>query len=171
MLTIVTTIGCVVKKAKTKRVPRNRPTIGWREWGLLEGLELPPIKVKIDTGARSSAIHATRLKTFEKEGQTWVAFSIHPHQQNSKDTQRIEMPVHEFRRVRSSNGHETVRPVVLTPMIIGETRWILELTLADRDAMGFRMLLGRQAMRKRFLIDPGKSYLQGAPQVSKQTPS
>uniref|UniRef100_UPI0037049C9B ATP-dependent zinc protease family protein n=1 Tax=Roseimaritima multifibrata TaxID=1930274 RepID=UPI0037049C9B len=161
----------MVKIAKTRKAPSKRQLIGWREWGLLEGLDLPPIKVKIDTGARSSAIHATRLKTFDKDGQTWVAFSIHPHQENTKDTKRVEMPVHEFRRVRSSNGHETVRPVVLTPMVIGETRWILELTLADRDAMGFRMLLGRQAMRKRFVIDPGKSYLQGTPQIPKQTPS
>lgn len=149
---------------KKKKPAKERPLIGWREWALLEGLGLPPIKVKIDTGARSSALHATKLKTFERDGQTWAAFTIHPLQRTIKQSQRVELPVFEFRRVRSSNGHEADRPVVLTPVVIGQTRWMLELTLADRDAMGFRMLLGRQAMRKRFQIDPGKSYLQGIPQ-------
>ncbi|WP_153557038.1 ATP-dependent zinc protease family protein [Roseimaritima sediminicola] len=157
------------KRPVKERPSKERPLIGWREWALLEGLDLPPIKVKIDTGARSSALHATRLKTFERDGQTWAAFTIHPLQRTTRQSQRVEMPVVEFRRVRSSNGQETDRPVVRTPVVIGQTRWILELTLADRDAMGFRMLLGRQAMRKRFQIDPGKSYLQGIPQ-EKDTP-
>lgn len=149
---------------KKKPQISERPIIGWREWALLEGFGLPPIKVKIDTGARSSALHATKLTTFKRADQTWAAFTVHPLQRTSKQSQRIELPVFEFRRVRSSNGHEAERPVILTPVVIGKTRWMLELTLADRDAMGFRMLLGRQAMRKRFRIDPGSSYLQGYPQ-------
>jgi len=159
-------------KIKTKTKPfAERPIIGWREWAQLEGFELPPIKVKVDTGARSSALHATKLKTFDRDGKTWVAFTVHPLQRSSKQSQRLELPVFEFRRVRSSSGHEAERPVILTPVVIGATRWMLELTLADRDAMGFRMLLGRQAMRKRFRIDPGSSYLQGIPQDLKHTPN
>lgn len=136
---------------------------------MLEGFDLPPIKAKVDTGARSSALHATKVKTFQRDGVIWVSFVVHPKQRSVTDSRTLVVPVHEFRKIRSSSGHETERPVILTPVVIGASRWMLELTLANRDAMGFRMLLGRQALKKRFRIDPGCSYLQGPPQSVKHS--
>lgn len=141
----------------------QRPVLGWREWARLGALELPPIKIKIDTGARSSALHATELDVFDREGVPWVAFTVHPRQRHHEPSFRREAPVYEFRRVRSSSGHETERPVLQTPIAIGGTCWDIELTLSNRHAMGFRMLLGRHAMARRFRINPGASFVQGRP--------
>jgi len=140
---------------------RNLATIGWREWVALPQLNVERIKVKVDTGARSSALHAFDIHEFQRDGKTWVRFTIHPIQRESKTTIPAEAQLLEYRHVRSSTGHQHHRPVILTEVSLMGQTWPIELTLAGRDAMGFRMLLGRQAVRDRFLIDPGHSFLSG----------
>ncbi len=140
--------------------PRQLPHIGWREWVALPILGVQRIKAKIDTGARTSALHAFGLELFERNEQTWVRFAIHPCQRDDSLALAVEHPVAEFRIVRSSNGVESRRPVIVTQINLGRFAWTTELTLADRDAMGFRMLLGRSAVRHRFVVDPGRSYLR-----------
>ena len=144
-----------------KKRKKALPRIGWREWVELPHLGVAAIKAKIDTGARSSALHAFNLRRVERDGQAWVRFVIHPMQRSIGESLEVETPVLEFRKIRSSNGLQSIRPVILTPITLGGVTWPVELTLANRDAMGFRMLLGRHALRNRFLIDAGKSYLQG----------
>jgi len=134
------------------------PVIGWREWVSLPELGIRAIKAKIDTGARSSSLHAFDLEDFHRDGKQFVRFKIHPAQRTTAETITAETELLEYRTVRSSGGHSTRRPVVLTPVELLGERWIVELTLASRDAMGFRMLLGRQAIRGRFLVHPGRSY-------------
>ena len=137
--------------------------IGWREWVALPKLAIPKVKAKIDTGARSSALHAVALQTFERDGKEWVRFKVHPFQRNTEDTIVTEAEVLEHRRVRSSSGHQTTRTVVMTEVEILGERWPIELTLTNRDEMGFRMLLGREAVRGRWLVDAGRSYYNGRP--------
>ncbi len=137
--------------------------IGWREWMQLPELGIRRIKVKADTGARSSSLHAFDIHTAERDGQTFAQFRVHPLQRNSTKTILCEAPVIEFRKVRSSSGHSQMRPVIQTTVRgLGES-WSIELTLANRTAMGFRMLLGREAIRGRFLVDPARSYYGGRP--------
>lgn len=150
------------KQTKRRRRPilvESLPVIGWREWIALPGLAVDRIKAKIDTGARSSALHAFNIKTFEREGREYVRFDVHPEQRKSKVTIPTEAELLEYRMVKSSGGHQTRRPVILTQVELMGQRWPIELTLAGRDTMGFRMLLGREAVRNRFLVDPGDSYL------------
>jgi hypothetical protein len=144
-----------------RKAPAGKPlpVIGWREWIALPDLGVDRIKVKIDTGARSSALHAFNIKRFERDGARWVRFVIHPRQRSAREEVVVEAPVLEYRRVKSSGGHETNRPVILTKVAWRGIAWEVELTLASRDAMGFRMLLGRQAIRGRMVVDPGSSFL------------
>ncbi len=138
---------------------RELPAIGWREWLSLPELGIVAVKAKIDTGARSSAIHAFDLQTFSAEGKLMVRFKVHPYQRDSHTTVISEAEILEEREVRNSGGHTEVRLTIVTLLMIGGSQWPIELTLTNRDVMGFRMLLGRQAVRDRFLVDPGKSYL------------
>ena len=147
--------------AKNKK--KYKPLIGWREWIGLPELGVEAVKAKIDTGARTSAIHAFDVQISEADGKTWADFSIHPLQNNDEVVVQARAEVMEFREIRSSSGETSVRPVILTKMrLYGKLRK-LELTLANRDQMGFRMLLGRQALRKRFLVDSDSSYLLSDP--------
>lgn len=145
----------------------SKPTVGWREWIAVPALGIDAIKVKIDTGARSSSLHAFDLEEFERDGARWVRFVVHPLQRDAKTTLRAEAPVLEFRHIRSSNGHTTHRPVVRVDIEVDGQRWPIDLTLAARDEMGFRMLLGREAVRGKFVVDPGRSYVVSQPRVSK----
>lgn len=141
---------------------RPRPVIGWREWVRLDELCDVPIKAKIDTGARTSSLHAFNLELeTNTDGTTTASFEIHPIQRAAKPAQSVKAEVIEFRDVRSSTGHTERRPVIKTPVVIGDRRFVIDVTLTSRDAMGFRMLLGRAAVRRRFLVDPGRSYQQG----------
>lgn len=135
------------------------PVIGWREWVRLPELGVARIKAKVDTGARTSALHAFDLERFTMAGTPWVRFCVHPVQRDSHTTVEVTAPLIDERKVRSSSGKATVRPVIRTLVRLGEHRFPLELTLVRRDVMGFRMLLGRQAIRRRFLVDPGRSFL------------
>jgi hypothetical protein len=138
-------------------------TAGWREWVSLPDLGVPWIKAKLDTGARSSAIHAFDLEEFERDGVTWVRFSVHPWQRTSEEAVGVELPVHDRRAVRSSSGHADERYVVLLRVRLLDRTDTTEMTLSRRDEMGFRLLIGREALRQGFLVDSGRSYLGGRP--------
>jgi hypothetical protein len=142
--------------------------LGWREWIALPDLQIPRIKAKIDTGARTSALHAFRVEPFTRDQQSWVRFAIHPLQGNTGNVVECEAPVKDRRIVRDSGGHEELRYVIDTLIEIGEERFRAEMTLTDRDTMVFRILLGRTALRARYVIHPGQSYLQGKPTKRKK---
>ena len=149
----------MVKKSKHKTIE----IIGWREWVGLPDFGIKSIKVKVDTGARSSSLHVFDLKSFQRDEKTWVKFKIHPAQRKSEPTVEAEVEVLEFRNVRSSNGKSASRPVIITHVELRGEVYPVELTLASRDNLGFRMLLGREAFRGRFLVDAGNSYYGGRP--------
>jgi hypothetical protein len=153
-----------------KRKKETLPIIGWREWVGLPDFGIKSIKVKVDTGARSSSLHAYGLEEFEKEGEKWVRFQIQPIQRKRNKTEPIEFKVLEYRHVRSSSGKATMRPVIITNVELLGVTWAVELTLASRSKMGFRMLLGREAFRGRFLVDAGKSYYGGGNAKRKRKP-
>ena len=143
------------------RLADEIPIVGWREWVGLPDLGVDPIKAKIDSGARSSAIHAFRERiTFEK-GTPHVAFMVSPGQRGVSPPIECVSKILDEREIKSSTGHKQVRYVIETNLSLGGRVWPIELTLADRDHMGFRMLLGRQAIRGRCLIDTSRSYLDG----------
>lgn len=137
--------------------------IGWREWVKLPSLGIERIKVKVDTGARTSSLHVLDLEEFTRRGKAWVRFKVHPIQRTTKQTIQSESPVLEYRSVRNSGGKASLRPVIVTNVLLLGNSWPVELTLANRDEMGFRMLLGREAIRQRFLVDSGGSYYNGKP--------
>ncbi|NNC41286.1 MAG: ATP-dependent zinc protease [Acidimicrobiia bacterium] len=139
------------------------PVIGWREWLAIPQFGVAAIKAKIDTGARSSALHAHGLSFVERDGQELALFEIHPIQRKSSPSYPVEATVIDRRKVTSSGGHQEIRPVIAVEVEFMDRRWPIEVTLAKRDTMGFRMLLGRQAIRRRFVVDPGRSYLGGRP--------
>lgn len=143
----------------------ERPVVGWREWVALPALGVRAVKAKIDTGARSSALHAYNIERFDRAGERWVRFTIHPWQRDVATTVVAEAPLLDDRWVRSSSGRQELRPVVTTDVELMGVRWPIELTLSNRDPMGFRMLLGRQAVRGRFIVDPGRSYRGGKPPI------
>ena len=143
------------------------PVIGWREWVSFPDLDAWAVKAKIDTGARSSCLHAFDVRTVRRGGKEFVQFKVHPLQRDTSQTVEAEAELLEYRVVRSSGGHETHRPVILTTIQLLGQQWGIELTLASRDTMGFRMLLGRQAVRGRFLVNPGRSYCAGKMRKSK----
>jgi hypothetical protein len=137
------------------------PMLGWREWVAMPQLNIPRIKAKIDTGARSSALHAFLIDPYIKDGQRWVMFAIHPIQRRDDLVIECHAPVKDRRMVSDSGGHKQRRYVIETQLLLGPSVITAELTLTNRDSMRFRMLLGRTAMQHNFLVDPSASYLQG----------
>lgn len=135
--------------------------IGWREWVGLPGLNIRRIKAKIDSGARSSSLHAFDIEEYTADGQQFVKFKVYTRQRTGSFVVESSARVVEFREIKSSSGHVTERPVILTEVEILDRKWPIELTLADRNQMGFRMLLGREAIRGKFLIDSDLSYCGG----------
>jgi len=135
--------------------------LGWREWVGFPELGIPQIKAKVDTGARTSCLHAFRLEGFERDGQPWIRFDIHPRQGNTQEVICCEAPLLEQRVVRDSGGHEELRYVIETTISIGSESIQAEVTLTDRDSMKFRVLLGRTAIRGNYLVDASRSYLRG----------
>lgn len=133
--------------------------VGWREWVSLPSIGIPWLKAKLDTGARSSALHADDIEELD-DGER-VRFTVPPWQQSTNDSVTVELPVHDRRTVRSSSGHEEVRYVVLLDVEIGGHLVSAETTLSNRDQMGFRMLIGREALKQGFLVNPRKSFQTG----------
>lgn len=156
-------------RSGANRNPAATPAIGWREWVTLPALLSVPLKAKIDTGARTSAVHAFNIRRFDGNGRPRVEFFLHPLQRKRTPEIRCEADIHDERVITSSSGHRDRRIVILAEVALGEVRWPIELTLADRDQMGFRMLLGREALRGRFLVDPGRSFLQSRTLRAKRT--
>ncbi|MCB1010993.1 MAG: RimK/LysX family protein [Microthrixaceae bacterium] len=139
----------------------TKSVIGWREWVVIPEFGDDPVKAKVDTGARTSALHAFGLTLEESEGATVAHFEYHPLQRSGEGRAMVSREVVGFRKVRSSNGRTEIRPVIRTEVVVGALAWPIDITLTSRDTMGFRMLLGRAAIKGRFLVDPGRSYLQG----------
>lgn len=132
--------------------------IGWREWVSLTDLDIDMIKAKVDSGARTSSLHAFDIEIYKRGENKFVKFSIHPDQKSEKKEKECRSKILEFRKVKSSNGQVELRPVILTKVKLLDEVWEVEMTLTNRDEMGFRMLLGRESIRKKFLIDTGKSF-------------
>lgn len=124
---------------------------------------LPWVKAKIDTGARTSTLHAEDVEEFDRDGEPWVRFTVHPWQDSAEDARRVECPVHDRRKVRSSSGHVQRRLVVRIDLTLGGRTVPAEVTLSRRHRMGFRMLVGREALRQGYLVVPDRSYAAGKP--------
>jgi hypothetical protein len=138
-------------------------TTGWREWVSLPKLGITTIKAKIDTGARTSALHAFALRPFRDGTQDKICFDIHPLQYNTDLVITCTADIIDQRLVTDSGGHREMRYVIRTPLSLGGRLWPIEITLTERDSMQFRMLLGRRALRKRFIIDPSQSFILSGP--------
>lgn len=138
-------------------------TLGWREWLSLPDLGLPAIKAKIDTGARSSALHAAELELFERDGHERARFALHPFRRRAHIRVECEAPVVDRRRVSDSGGNRSIRPFIRTSLRVGQRTWTIELNLTPRDDMLFPMLLGRTAMAGRVAVDPARSFTLGRP--------
>ncbi len=135
--------------------------VGWREWLALPDLGLPAIKAKIDTGAKTSALHAFYTEAYEENGIKMVKFGIHPIQRKLELEVACHAPIKDYREVSDSGGHKEMRYVIESNVVIGDHQWPIELTLTNRDTMRFRMLLGRKAMEQKIIVEPGSSYLNG----------
>lgn len=142
---------------------QSKIILGSEEWCSFPELKIPTIKARVDSGAKTSALHAINIAPFKKEGQNWVRFDINPIQNNVKTVIHCEAPLIDKRVVKSSSGFREERYVIQTNLEIGNSNWSIEMTLTNRDSMGFRMLLGREAMSGRVLVDPEQQYLLGQP--------
>jgi hypothetical protein len=149
-------------KPKARSSAKAAPAvIGWREWAALPDLSVARIKAKIDTGAKTSALHAVRIRAFERSGAVFVRFVVRPTQRRSRPEIECVARVVDRRRIRSSNGQAESRYIVETTLALDAIAYPIELSLSDREQMGFRLLLGRDALKKRFLIDPARSFELG----------
>jgi ribosomal protein S6--L-glutamate ligase len=145
-----------------KTTKKLTKTIGWKEWFSLDCLALPAIKGKIDTGAKTSALHAFNIETFYIEDIEYVNFEIHPLQKNKRLVRKCMARVIDRRMVSDSSGKKERRIVIKSDLKIGEKKIRIELTLTNRDNMTFRMLLGREAIKQaKMIVDVSKSFLQG----------
>lgn len=139
----------------------SKTIVGCEEWCGFPDLGIPAIKARVDSGAKTSSIHAFNIHRFRRDGESWVSFEIHPIQNNRSTVIRCEKRVVDKRSIKSSTGVAETRYVVASTLKMGDHLWDIELTLANRDSMGYRMLLGREAMSGRMLVDPSLSFCLG----------
>jgi hypothetical protein len=141
--------------------PGRTEILGWREWATFPGLGIPAIKAKVDTGARTSTLHAFEVDTRDPPHPGWVRFAVHPLQRRQDIVAWCTAPIVEERMISDSGGHRECRLVIRTPVRVGDQEWEIEMSLTNRDTMLFRLLLGRTALRGRFVVDPLRSFLTG----------
>jgi hypothetical protein len=151
-------------------VATNYHQIGWREWVAMPALGIPAIKAKIDTGARTSALHAFYVERYRHRGRDHVRFGIHPLQRRNDVVLNCHAELLDRRMVSDSGGHRELRHVIRTPLAILGEQWSIEITLTNRDSMIFRMLLGRSAMVGRLVVNPALSYQGGRPTLRQTYP-
>ena len=151
----------VTVKRKSRATCSERRIVGWREWVSLPALGIDAIKAKLDTGAKTSALHAWDQEVYQQDDRPWVRFCAHPLQRDDAIAVRCAAPLTDYRWVRNSSGARERRYVIVTMLAVGGATWSIELTLTNRDEMGFRMLIGREAMGGRLIVDPGQSYRAG----------
>lgn len=149
---------------------QEKVAVGWREWVRLPDIGLPDMRAKIDTGAKTSALHAFEVTPFEKDGETWVRFRIHPRKTMPELEHTCEAKVIDERVVKDSGGHAEKRYVIKQTVYMGPWHWDIEMTLTDRDTMAFLMLMGREALAGRFVVDSSASFLLGRPQPDAADP-
>lgn len=150
-------------KLRTSARPARTATpekiiVGWREWVGLPLLGVSHIKAKLDTGARTSSLHAFDVEAFTRDGEKWIRFAVHPMQRDDSLVVPCEAPLLDQRYVTNSGGKREKRYVIETVLRIGGGQWPIELALTNRDEMGFRMLIGRTAMLRRLVVDPARSF-------------
>lgn len=150
---------------------RKKKIIGWREWVKLPDFGVKRIKAKMDTGARTSALHAFKVTPFTRDGAAYVRFALHPVQRQSTPEIPCVARVIDQRRITDSGGKAEERYIIRTTLKIGKSSWPVEFSLANRDQMGFRMLIGRQALRRRYLVDPGRSFVVRRKKKKKRAPA
>jgi hypothetical protein len=145
--------------------------VGWREWVALPQFNIRAIKAKVDTGARTSALHAFSLERFSEGGRPRVRFKIHPRRLRNDIVVPCEADIVDERMVTDSGGHREMRIVIATEIVLGSQHHRIELTITDRDTMRYRMLLGRTAIRGRMIVDPSLSYRLGRPKLPRRSSS
>lgn len=145
-------------KPEVTKITTKKMVVGWREWVGLPSLGVEAIKAKIDTGARSSALHAFNVEPYDLKGEEWVRFAVHPMQRNDSVEIGCVARVADRRWVVNPGGRRQKRILIETTIRVGTSSWPIELSLTDRDDMGFRLLIGRTAMHGRFRVDPDLSY-------------
>ncbi len=143
----------------SRRRRRGLTTVGWRERVSLPDFGVSRIRAKIDTGAQTSSLHASHPRITQRDDGEWISFELYPRRRSRRDSVRVSAKILEYRWIRSSNGQREYRPVILAKLGLGDEEWEAEFTLTNRDKMSYRMILGRSALRGRFIVDSGRSYL------------
>ena len=147
------------KNTKQSKQPKVlKIVLVWREWASLPELGIDQIKVKVDTGAKNSALHAYNPSLTHKNSGDWIRFEIHPDQHNDTFRKPCTVRLIDYRWVTNSGGSREKRFVIETPIRIGDKEWSIIITLSNRDQMGFRMLVGRTAIKGRYVVDPARSF-------------
>jgi len=147
------------KKLRKKRAKKPPQLIGSRALVDFPLFGVEGVPAKVDTGARTSSLHATHIRQFERDGEPWVAFRFYSGTRGSRKPHTAEAPLSAVRKIRSSNGATEERLIIRTKLRVQDRVWSSEVSLAKRGSMAFPMLLGRTCLRKRFLVDCSKLYV------------